>query len=1795
MSEKKEAPPALSSTSFKSTVVAIAIALLLLTIYFPYFTGYSVVDENDNSSLVITPIPEETTPLEQENITETITNNTEETTTVNETVLEPTNETSEENITETNPEINETIETNITDTNETLQNQTAETFNETNITEIVELNETILNETILNETLLNQTINETLLNITNITVNMTLNVTINETNTTNLTIIPNISEETIQGTAIVGVPVNWTKRIIVNSTGEITFNTSIPIEAQNIEIYENNLDQRELVGAVAAAHARNTLANEKYVIHHISKSNIITGSSVIFDEGAGLIKRIVSYIEQLFRISGSAVFEQSPITLIQPEENEITPRIFNIIYQTEEDFNICSLILDGIVANQDELVLKGTNFFSIKNVSEGFHTWHISCKSGDDIKISENNSFTVLEDIAANNITINNSEEQNITIPEEITDAINISITDNITQPKIYEITYETPAPTKTEEEISTSRKVIVISSTVHYTNIIASTNLSQDYMKDAIHLYRLVNGSDEQVTNITYHDIDNDTLIDSIEWVVPSLSNQTYELRIEVLNVQSYPSLGGNWTVLFNTVGKANLTIFPTNGTTFTEFLTDNNETTDDLLFSEISCGNQSLKDRLMLVLEDGTNISYTALSESDSLKATKILIEDYECNETATITNTEEDGGHHYLAFNFGGEEAYAENYVSNLSCSVTTRGACTDTPVMYLSSQYNAHVQLNNQSTYNYAVCCKELYGEKVYTNCSDPKAAPILKLQNQSNAHVEKTTQSNYFYQVCLSPSANYNFSCSYTTSCAADQTCVASISSTEESLDTNLMIGDCAGGQAYSTKICCGTNMTGNASVPTGCIVPYDDYTVMQDVIFCSGTYYLNDVNSDGIIKIGNNSFSVACNGTAIVGNNVGYGFNVTKNSTIIRGCLIANYSSGIYMSAASSSNITNNTISNSTNYGISILSASNNNTFTNNTIKFNSVGINITSSTGNTFYYNNFTSSTSYHAKVSVSGNFFNTTLGGIAQGNFWDDVTSLSIFDSNGDGFGDVGLQYPYNSAYSSKVSAYVTDWGPITNKTCVDYDGDGFGAQGTNITTCAYNQYADCNDNNASILPPRNDLPIAGNMILCNGTYYVNDSGAQNGVVYMASNNANLTCNGTVMIGNGSGIGIYSWNSNNVKIKDCTLSNYYQGINHKANYGNITNNTVANSTYQGIYLYSGNYNNVSRNTVYNYSNSGIELYAESDSTIRDNIIYNNGSNNGFVISSLSYRIYVLNNTISKSLVGFTMNCNPGGAHVLRNNTAYNNTFYGFYMSATCKDTSFYNNSAFNNSLEGFKTVDGSTNDSFVNNTAAYNGVGFSIAGASNVLTNNIAYNNTDGIHVDWSASPGNFSGNKVYQNLYGFNLDGASQWGDYYNNSVYNNTRYGFYMPSVMNNSFRSNLVANHTDATYGIGLDFATSAWYNNVSNNTITNNRIGVYLSGDYNTFFYNNFTTSSLHHAEVYSYTHNYFNTTNGSSCGSLCARGNYWDDVTSLKIYDTNSDGFGDAGIQYPYNSTFSSKVSGYVWDYGPFTTRTDYQMQPPILSTPEDSAIITDSRNPLYGWLNSEHTLSNTVTYQIQVDDNYDFGSPIIDVGSISESSVFTYYWNSNNLQFSTPYYWHIRAYDTYYYSSYSTARQFTILPTVSVTQPVSEVDFGNMCVFENQTKCDTWPGGGAGSHINDTLDNYPPPYLSENNGNLKSKGKVYSTNLWTSVSIIPMPHKYYQYMIGVDKSGSYEWALDSGWENMTSTEPTAKLAYYGFKWENSSDTFKVHIRLETPTDQPSGVLYSTTYVQSEQNESYY
>jgi len=232
-----------------------------------------------------------------------------------------------------------------------------------------------------------------------------------------------------------------------------------------------------------------------------------------------------------------------------------------------------------------------------------------------------------------------------------------------------YFVEYETPAPYK-EETIEQfisgemyKKRIIVKSRFVgHYEDVVARTEIPEELSKKgyAIRLYQIRGNSRIDVTefqqyNVSFVDSNNNGLIDRIKWVVPELSDQTFDVEatLSIINVQSYPTLSGNWTVVFNTTGRANLTITAINGTVFDR----------DIEFLELRCGNITLNPDF-----DGERVFY----------------QDYYCNETGYEISEVLAIGKHTLEFRFGDDVDYAYNDVVYLEVSLLNPNpnTCTET---------------------------------------------------------------------------------------------------------------------------------------------------------------------------------------------------------------------------------------------------------------------------------------------------------------------------------------------------------------------------------------------------------------------------------------------------------------------------------------------------------------------------------------------------------------------------------------------------------------------------------------------------------------------------------------------------------------------------------------------------------------------------------------------------------------------------------------------------------------------------------------------------------------------------------------------------------------------------------------------------------------------------------------------------------------------------------------------------------------------------------------------------------
>ncbi|MEK6926618.1 MAG: LamG-like jellyroll fold domain-containing protein, partial [Nanoarchaeota archaeon] len=219
-----------------------------------------------------------------------------------------------------------------------------------------------------------------------------------------------------------------------------------------------------------------------------------------------------------------------------------------------------------------------------------------------------------------------------------------------------YEVEYETPAPTSLEGNFTEGKKEIVINGNdeLHYQNVLAFSQLPYEIQNPASAKIYWLNNGNKELANSESIDSDGNGLYDYVQWIVPQLSNQTYELSITIINVQSYPTVGGNWTVEFTTTGQADLRVTPVNETSF------GISAPDDLEFLEIKCG---------------------SLAQNYTWENSSVLVSNYSCNETGYEISLVITPGKHDLEFDYGGIKAQAHNDAGPSPCTGTSEELICD----------------------------------------------------------------------------------------------------------------------------------------------------------------------------------------------------------------------------------------------------------------------------------------------------------------------------------------------------------------------------------------------------------------------------------------------------------------------------------------------------------------------------------------------------------------------------------------------------------------------------------------------------------------------------------------------------------------------------------------------------------------------------------------------------------------------------------------------------------------------------------------------------------------------------------------------------------------------------------------------------------------------------------------------------------------------------------------------------------------------------------------------------------
>ncbi|MEM3167501.1 MAG: right-handed parallel beta-helix repeat-containing protein, partial [Candidatus Anstonellales archaeon] len=210
------------------------------------------------------------------------------------------------------------------------------------------------------------------------------------------------------------------------------------------------------------------------------------------------------------------------------------------------------------------------------------------------------------------------------------------------------------------------------------------------------------------------------------------------------------------------------------------------------------------------------------------------------------------------------------------------------------------------------------------------------------------------------------------------------------------------------------------------------------------------------------IDSGQNNSIINSNGTSSSYCGICIRFSSSGNSIITsNGTTSSTTVSGIYISSSNYNQIINSTSTSTSYFGLELTDSSWNNItgsnisthsqtksglkltnadnsiIANNTIggnpPSNKACINISStSSDNLFYHNELYNCLTYIDNQNDT-NLFNTTSNGIAQGNYYQNILGLPIYDTDNDGWGDYGSGYPLSaSTQGGNWTGYGQDWGP-------------------------------------------------------------------------------------------------------------------------------------------------------------------------------------------------------------------------------------------------------------------------------------------------------------------------------------------------------------------------------------------------------------------------------------------------------------------------------------------------------------------------------------------------------------------------------------------------------------------------------------------------------------------------------------------------------------------------------------------------------------------------------------------
>ncbi len=217
-------------------------------------------------------------------------------------------------------------------------------------------------------------------------------------------------------------------------------------------------------------------------------------------------------------------------------------------------------------------------------------------------------------------------------------------------------------------------------------------------------------------------------------------------------------------------------------------------------------------------------------------------------------------------------------------------------------------------------------------------------------------------------------------------------------------------------------------------------------------------------------------------------------------------------------------------------------------------------------------------------------------------------------------------------------------------------------------------------------------------------------------------------------------------------------------------------------------------------------------------------------------------------------------------------------------------------------------------------------------------------------------------------------------------------------------------------------------------------------------------------------------------------------------------------------------------------------------------LLKPDDGNTSVRTRRPRFNWSGSDDD-GDSLSFNLWVDDNSNFESPVIDFSTQDEN-----YTPTTDLELDTQYYWRVQVYDQTEYVN-SSDWTFTTESHIEVKFINASIDFGSMNLSETK---------------NTTSDN-PYPFVIENRGNVLVNVTFGVTDTFWQSALAPLDTSYLQYKADDRvEAGSFDFgSSQTSWANVSDENKTLVKE---FNYTDSADAAAIDLLVIVPEDEPPG-----------------